>query len=133
MAVEKHKAKNGSIVVLDAKTGEVLALANWPSYNPNNRDKPGVSVLRNRAVTDEYEPGSTMKPFTIATALDAGKIKPNTVINTAGGVFTRERTDHTRHPPGSRAHDNADHPEIQQRRRRQDRTQFAAGDAVEQR
>ena len=100
-AVEKHKAKNGSIVVLDAKTGEVLALANWPSYNPNNRDKPGVSVLRNRAVTDEYEPGSTMKPFTIATALEAGKIKPNTVINTAGGVFTVERTDHTRHPSGS--------------------------------
>lgn len=98
-AVEKHGAKNGSIVVLDAKTGEVLALANWPSYNPNNRDKPGVSVLRNRAVTDEYEPGSTMKPFTIATALDAGKIKPNTVINTAGGVFTvNGRTIHDTHP-----------------------------------
>lgn len=101
-AVEKSKAKGGSIVVLDAKTGEVLALANWPSYNPNNRDKPGVSVLRNHAVTDEYEPGSTMKPFTIATALEAGKIKPGTVINTAGGVLTvNGRTIHDTHPENS--------------------------------
>lgn len=98
-AVEKNKAKGGSIVVLDAKTGEVLAMANWPSYNPNNRDKPSVSVLRNRAVTDEYEPGSTMKPFTIATAMEVGKIKPNTLINTAGGVFTvNGRTIHDTHP-----------------------------------
>ena len=101
-AVEIHKAKSGSIVVLDAKTGEVLALANWPSYNPNNRDKPNVSVLRNHAVTDEFEPGSTMKPFTVATALDAGKIKPNTVINTANGVFTLNgRTIHDTHPEHS--------------------------------
>jgi cell division protein FtsI (penicillin-binding protein 3) len=101
-AVERSKAKGGSIVVLDAKTGEVLALANWPSYNPNNRDKPGVSVLRNHAVTDEYEPGSTMKPFTIATALETGKIKPGTVINTAGGVLTvNGRTIHDTHPERS--------------------------------
>ncbi len=101
-AVERSKAKGGSIVVLDAKTGEVLALANWPSYNPNNRDKPGVSVLRNHAVTDEYEPGSTMKPFTIATALETGKIKPETVINTAGGVLTvNGRTIHDTHPERS--------------------------------
>jgi cell division protein FtsI (penicillin-binding protein 3) len=101
-AVEKSKARSGSIVVLDARTGEVLALANWPSYNPNNRDKPNVSVLRNHAVTDEYEPGSTMKPFTIATALDAGKIKPGTVINTAGGVLTvNGRTIHDTHPAAS--------------------------------
>lgn len=98
-AVVNHKAKSGSIVVLDAKTGEVLALANWPSYNPNNRDKPSVAVLRNRAVTDEYEPGSTMKPFTIATALQAGTIKPNTVINTANGMFTvNGKTIHDTHP-----------------------------------
>ncbi|ADE12950.1 peptidoglycan D,D-transpeptidase FtsI family protein [Sideroxydans lithotrophicus] len=98
-AVVNHKAKSGSIVVLDAKTGEVLALANWPSYNPNNREKPSVAVLRNRAVTDEYEPGSTMKPFTIATALQAGTIKPNTVINTANGMFTvNGRTIHDTHP-----------------------------------
>ncbi|OIR19268.1 penicillin-binding protein 2 [mine drainage metagenome] len=98
-AVERNKAKGGSIVVLDAKTGEVLALANWPSYNSNNRDKPGMAVLRNHAVTDQFEPGSTMKPFTIATALEAGKIKPNTVIDTSGGVFTvNGRTIHDTHP-----------------------------------
>ena len=101
-AVEQHKAKGGSIVVLDAKTGEVLALANWPSYNSNNRDKPGVAVLRNHAVTDQFEPGSTMKPFTIATALEAGKIKPNTVINTAGGTLTLGgRTINDTHPERS--------------------------------
>jgi cell division protein FtsI (penicillin-binding protein 3) len=79
-----------------------LALANWPSYNSNNRDKPNVSVLRNHAVTDLFEPGSTMKPFTVATALDAGNIKPGTVINTAGGVFTvNGRTIHDTHPERS--------------------------------
>ena len=102
LAVEKHKAKGGSIVVLDAKTGEVLALANWPSYNSNNRDKPGVTVLRNHAVTDLFEPGSTMKPFTIATALEQGKVKPGTVINTSGGVLTiNGRTIHDTHPERS--------------------------------
>jgi cell division protein FtsI (penicillin-binding protein 3) len=101
-AVEKHKAKGGSIVVLDARTGEVLALANWPSYNSNNRDKPGVEVLRNHAVTDLFEPGSTMKPFTIATALEQGKVKPGTVINTSGGVLTiNGRTIHDTHPERS--------------------------------
>jgi cell division protein FtsI (penicillin-binding protein 3) len=101
-AVEKHNAKGGSIVVLDARTGEVLALANWPSYNSNNRDKPGVTVLRNHAVTDLFEPGSTMKPFTVATALEQGKIKPGTVINTSNGVFTLNgRTIHDTHPARS--------------------------------
>jgi cell division protein FtsI (penicillin-binding protein 3) len=102
LAVEKHKAKGGSIVVLDARSGEVLALANWPSYNSNNRDKPGVTVLRNHAVTDLFEPGSTMKPFTIATALEQGKVKPGTVINTSGGVLTiNGRTIHDTHPERS--------------------------------
>ncbi|HLY96313.1 MAG: peptidoglycan D,D-transpeptidase FtsI family protein, partial [Sideroxydans sp.] len=101
-AVERNKAKGGSIVVLDAKTGEVLALANWPSYNSNNRAKPALSVLRNHAVTDLFEPGSTMKPFTVATALDAGKIKPGTVIDTAGGVLkVNGRTIHDTHPERS--------------------------------
>lgn len=86
-AVEHYHAKSGSVVVLDAKSGEVLALANWPSYNPNNRGKPSLDVLRNHAVTDQFEPGSTMKPFTAAAALDAGKIRPGSVINTQGGVF----------------------------------------------
>jgi cell division protein FtsI (penicillin-binding protein 3) len=86
-AVEQHHAKSGSIIVLDARSGEVLALTNWPSYNPNNRDKPDPGVLRNRAVTDQFEPGSTMKPFTVAAALEAGKVKPGTVIDTDGGVL----------------------------------------------
>ena len=98
-AVEQHHAKTGSIVVLDAKSGEVLALANWPSYNPNNREKPNVAVMRNLAVTDVFEPGSTMKPFTIATALEAGVIKQNSVIDTRGGVFTvGGRKIHDTHP-----------------------------------
>jgi cell division protein FtsI (penicillin-binding protein 3) len=99
LAVEQHHAKSGSIVVLDAKSGEVLALSNWPSYNPNNRSKPGLEVLRNRAVTDQFEPGSTMKPFTVATALEAGKVKPDTVIDTEGGAMTiGGRTIHDSHP-----------------------------------
>ncbi|HUX90951.1 MAG TPA: penicillin-binding protein 2 [Gallionellaceae bacterium] len=101
-AVEQHRAKNGSIVVLDAKSGEVLALANWPAYNPNNREKPNVLVMRNLAVTDLFEPGSTMKPFTVAAALEAGKIRQNTVIDTHGGVFTvGGRTIHDTHPEKS--------------------------------
>ncbi len=87
-AVGQHRAKAGSIVVLDATSGEVLALANWPSYNPNNRKKPGLDVLRNLAVTNLFEPGSTMKPFTVAAALEAGQVTPQTVINTASGVLT---------------------------------------------
>jgi cell division protein FtsI (penicillin-binding protein 3) len=99
LAVEQHRAKSGSIVVLDAKSGEVLALGNWPSYNPNNRSKPSLNVLRNRAVTDQFEPGSTMKPFTVATALENGKVKPDTVIDTEGGVMTiGGRTIHDAHP-----------------------------------
>lgn len=99
LAVERHKAKAGSIVVLDAKSGEVLALANWPSYNPNNREKPSAAVMRNSTLTDLFEPGSTMKPFTVAAALEAGKIKPGTVIDTAGGVITLNgRKIHDTHP-----------------------------------
>jgi len=102
LAVEQHRAKAGSIVVLDAKSGEVLALANWPSYNPNNRAKPDIKVMRNHAVTDLFEPGSTMKPFTVAAALEAGKITPKTVINTEDGVFTvGGRKIHDTHPEPS--------------------------------
>jgi cell division protein FtsI (penicillin-binding protein 3) len=86
-AVEQHHAKAGSIVVLDAKSGEVLALANWPSYNPNIREKPSLGVMRNLAVADVFEPGSTMKPFTIAAALESGKIRQNSVFDTRGGVL----------------------------------------------
>ncbi len=88
LAVQQHQAKAGAIVVLDAKSGEVLALANYPSYNPNNRAHVSMQAMRNRAVADVFEPGSTMKPFTIATALNIGKVRPDTVINTENGVFT---------------------------------------------
>lgn len=81
-AVEANKAKAGSVVVLDAQTGEILALANMPSYNPNNRSEINPDSRRNRAVVDLFEPGSTMKPVPVAKALDAGRVNPNTVLNT---------------------------------------------------
>ena len=73
-AVEEHKAKAGAIVVLDVQTGEVLALANMPTFNPNVREGRNVNHIRNRVFTDTYEPGSTLKPFTIALAMDRGLI-----------------------------------------------------------
>ena len=82
-AVEANRAKAGSLVILDARTGEVLALVNQPDYNPNNRAAVTGSQTRNRSVTDLFEPGSTMKPFTVAAALDAGIVKPTTMIDTA--------------------------------------------------
>jgi cell division protein FtsI (penicillin-binding protein 3) len=101
-AVEQHKAKAGSIVVLDAHTGEVLAMANWPSYNPNNREKPNTNLMRNHVLTDLFEPGSTMKPFTVAAALELGKVRPDTVINTEHGVYTvGGRKIHDTHPEAS--------------------------------
>ncbi len=87
-AVELHKAKAGGIVVLDVRTGEVLALANLPAYNPNNRGGLTGAQLRNRVLTDTFEPGSTIKPFTAALALDLAKVRPETVIQTAPGRFT---------------------------------------------
>ena len=87
-AVAKFQAKGGSLVIVDAKTGEVLALVNQPDYNPNNRANVTGKQTRNRSVTDLFEPGSTMKPFTIATALEDGVVKPDTLIQTAPGKFT---------------------------------------------
>lgn len=87
-AVAENKAKAGSIVVLDTRTGEVLALANWPTYNPNNRSALSGAQLRNRAVTDTFEPGSTLKPFTAALALEKGKFRYDTPINCAPGRMT---------------------------------------------
>ena len=81
-AISYHKAKAGSAVVLDAKTGEILALVNSPAYDPNQPGQAGSEQRRNRAVTDMLEPGSAMKPFTIAKALDAGKVNENMVFNT---------------------------------------------------
>ncbi|MDC7716333.1 penicillin-binding transpeptidase domain-containing protein [Vogesella sp. DC21W] len=81
-AMVANKAKAGGVVVLDAQTGEVLALANTPSYNPNNRAVLEPEMRRNRAVVDMFEPGSTMKPFPVSMVLDAGRITPNTVFDT---------------------------------------------------
>ena len=87
-AVLEHKAKAGSVVVLDAQTGEVLALANYPSYSPAKRQNLSGDQLRNRALTDTFEPGSTMKPFIAALALEKGLVTPTTSIQTAPGRMT---------------------------------------------
>jgi cell division protein FtsI (penicillin-binding protein 3) len=87
-AVLDNKAKAGSVVVLDAQSGEVLALANYPSYSPDKRVNLSGEQLRNRALTDTFEPGSTMKPFAVALALEKGLVKPETPIQTAPGRIT---------------------------------------------
>ncbi len=85
--VTAHQAKAGSVVMLDAKTGDILAMVNQPSYNPNNRKNINTASLRNRAVTDLFEPGSTMKPLTVAAALETGRYSPGTSINTSPGYL----------------------------------------------
>ncbi len=87
-AITEHKAKAGGMVVLDARNGEILALVNLPTYNPNNRNRLAGAQLRNRALTDTFEPGSTMKPFTAALALDKGKVRFDTPIQTSPGKLT---------------------------------------------
>ncbi|MFO0482895.1 MAG: peptidoglycan D,D-transpeptidase FtsI family protein [bacterium] len=87
-AVAQHKAKAGSAVVIDVQTGEVLALANLPAFNPNNRGKLTGQQTRNRAIIDLYEPGSTMKAFTIAAGLEAGIVSPESIIQTSPGSLT---------------------------------------------
>ncbi|MBV1775535.1 penicillin-binding protein 2 [Burkholderiaceae bacterium DAT-1] len=87
-AVEDNNAKGGGIVVLDARSGEVLALANMPTFNPNNRQKMDPAARRNRALTDTYEPGSTMKPFTAALGIDSGKVTPQSLIPTGNGLMS---------------------------------------------
>lgn len=87
-AVQEHKAKAGSVVVLDVRSGEVLALANYPSYQPDRRQNLTGAQLRNRALTDTFEPGSTMKPFIAALALEKGMVRPDTQIQTAPGRLT---------------------------------------------
>jgi len=86
-AVEQHKASSGSLVLLDVSSGEVLAMVNQPSFNPNKRRGQNSAARRNRAVTDVFEPGSPIKPFTIASALENGVVKPSTVIDTAPGYY----------------------------------------------
>ena len=100
-AVEKFHAKAGAAVVLDVHTGEVLALTNWPTYNPNDRSHLTGEQLRNRVITDTFEPGSTLKPFTVALALDKGLIKPNTLFDTGNGRYqTGGHTIRDTHPHG---------------------------------
>ncbi|ASI70171.1 MAG: penicillin-binding protein 2 [Diaphorobacter nitroreducens] len=86
--VQAHKAKAGSVVVLDARTGEVLALANYPSYVPDKRQNLTGEQLRNRALTDVFEPGSTIKPITVGLALESGRFKPETSVDTTPGRLT---------------------------------------------
>jgi len=101
-AVDANKAKAGGLVILDVQSGEILALANWPTYNPNAHNRVARDRMRNRALTDVFEPGSTMKPFTIASALESGHVRPDTVIQTAPGTFNvGPNTIHDAHPNGA--------------------------------
>jgi cell division protein FtsI (penicillin-binding protein 3) len=83
--MKEHKARSASAVVLDVKNGEVIAMVNQPSFNPNNRQQLRSSSMRNRAVTDVFEPGSTMKPFIVASALESGRYQPETPVATSPG------------------------------------------------
>jgi cell division protein FtsI (penicillin-binding protein 3) len=90
-AVVEHKAASASAVVIDVKTGEILAMVNEPVYNPNDRSQFRSSLFRNRAVTDSFEPGSTVKPFTAVAALENGYVTPDTILETAGGEMKLAR------------------------------------------
>lgn len=99
LGVRTFEARGGSVVVMDPSTGEILALANYPPFNPNEPSKDPIANRRNRALVDRFEPGSTVKPFTVATALAAGAIKPNQSINCENGVTRMGgRTLHDAHP-----------------------------------
>jgi cell division protein FtsI (penicillin-binding protein 3) len=87
-AVIDSQAESGSVVVMDIRTGEIMAMVNYPTYNPNDVSDRSGGRLRNRAVTDVFEPGSTMKPFTIAAALDSGKFKSDDIVYTSPGRYT---------------------------------------------
>ncbi len=84
-AIKSHEARSGSIVVLDVKTGEVLAMVNQPTYNPNDRSQFAAARYRNRAITDIFEPGSSIKPLVVAAALESGQYRPGSVVNTNPG------------------------------------------------
>ncbi len=87
-AIERHQAKAGAVVVVDVHTGEILAMSNWPTYDPNARRSVRFENIRNRVLTDTFEPGSTMKPFAIAKALDMGIVEPDTLVQTSPGKLT---------------------------------------------
>jgi cell division protein FtsI (penicillin-binding protein 3) len=84
-AIKAHNAESGSIVVLDIHTGEILAIVNQPTYNPNDRSQFSAERYRNRAITDIFEPGSSIKPLVVAAALESGQYRPSSVIDTAPG------------------------------------------------
>ncbi len=101
-AVVQNRAKAGAVVVLDVHTGEVLALANLPTYDPNDRDGLSGARLRNRVITDTFEPGSTLKPFAILVGLESGKYTPQSMVDTAPGYLTiGNRTIHDAHAHGT--------------------------------
>ena len=84
-AIQSYNAESGSIVVLDVVTGEVLAIVNQPTYNPNDRSQYSAERYRNRAITDIFEPGSSIKPLVVAAALESGQYRPSSIIDTAPG------------------------------------------------
>ncbi len=86
-AIRQHDARSGSIVVLDVQTGEVLAMVNQPTYNPNDRSQFAAERYRNRAITDIFEPGSSIKPLVVAAALESGQYRPSSIIDTAPGFI----------------------------------------------
>jgi cell division protein FtsI (penicillin-binding protein 3) len=86
-AIKTHNARSGSIVVLDVKTGEVLAMVNQPTYNPNDRSQLAAERYRNRAITDIFEPGSSLKPLVVAAALESGQYRPSSIIDTGPGYI----------------------------------------------
>ena len=127
-AIDLNKARAGGLVILDVRSGEILALANWPTYNPNNRDKVAREKMRMRALTDTFEPGSTLKPFTAAAALESGKYRPDTLIQTGGGTLTiGSATIHDAHPAGAHAGARIQKSE---RRGREDRAPLPASDVA---
>ena len=97
---EKHRAKAAGAVVLDVQTGEILALANWPTYNPNTRANLSGEQLRNRVLTDTFEPGSTMKPFSVALALEKGLVQPNTAMAIGKSIVIGKKSITDTHPYG---------------------------------
>ena len=100
-AVEQHHASAGGAIVLDTQTGEILAMANYPSYNPNDRKKLSGEQLRNRVLTDMFEPGSTMKPLTVAIALEKGVVAPNTNMEIGAKYLVGPKPITDTHPYGT--------------------------------
>jgi len=84
-AIQKHRAESGSVVILDVETGEVLAMVNQPSYNPNDRSQYSAERYRNRAITDIFEPGSSIKPLILAAALESGRYRASSMVDTSPG------------------------------------------------